>query len=107
MAFPDTQGRRDESAGNVLAQFLIRDVADIQWMAVDSLSAQKRLIEAGFGIALLPDSSISEERKAKSLATIAVGDLKAANSVTAITRKNGYFSAAAQKLLDILMRDYR
>jgi DNA-binding transcriptional LysR family regulator len=76
-------------------------------MPVDSLTAQKRLIEAGFGISLMPESSISEERKVKALAVIAVGDLKAANPVTAIMRRDGYLSGASGKLLDIVKRDYR
>ncbi|MCE9648739.1 MAG: LysR family transcriptional regulator [Parvibaculum sp.] len=107
VAFLDAQIRRDPSAGNVFAQFLTRDVANIQWMPVDSLTAQKRLIEAGFGISLLPESSIAEERKTKALAVISVGDLKAANPVTAIMRRDGYLSSASRKLLDILKRDYR
>ncbi|MDO8840590.1 MAG: LysR substrate-binding domain-containing protein [Parvibaculum sp.] len=63
--------------------------------------------EAGFGIALLPESSIAEERAAKSLAVIRVGDLDAANPVTAIVRKGGYLSPASRKLLEILKADYR
>lgn len=102
LAFPDPQVRRDPSAGTLFAQFLTRDVAQIQWMPVDSLTAQKRLVEAGFGIALLPESSIAEERKAKALAVISVGDLAAANPVTLITRRGGYLSAASQKLLQVL-----
>lgn len=106
LAFPDPMTRRDPSAGNVFAQFLTRDVAQIQWMPVDSLTAQKRLVEAGFGIALLPESSITEERKAKALAVISVGDLKAANPVTLITRKDGYLSAASKALLEILRTEF-
>lgn len=107
IAFLDAQTRREPSAGNVFAQFLTRDVATIQWMPVDSLTAQKRLIEAGFGISLMPENSVAEERKTKTLAVISVGDLKAANPVTAIMRRDGYLSAASRKLLDILKADYR
>tara|TARA_R110000868_G_scaffold96034_3_gene264171 strand:+ start:132 stop:1028 length:897 start_codon:yes stop_codon:yes gene_type:complete len=102
LAFPDIPGRREFAAGNIFTQFLTRDVAEIDWMPVDSLTAQKRLIEAGFGISLLPESSILEERKAKSLAIISVGDLKAVNPVIAMTRKDGYLSAASGKLLQML-----
>ncbi|MDP2125041.1 MAG: LysR substrate-binding domain-containing protein [Parvibaculum sp.] len=63
--------------------------------------------EAGFGIALLPESSIAEERAAGSLAVIRADDLKVANPVTAITRKGGYLSPASRKLLEILKADYR
>jgi DNA-binding transcriptional LysR family regulator len=67
----------------------VRGVASPRWTAIDSLTAQKRLIEAGFGIALLPASSIREELASGSLATIAVRDLRAENSVYAIVRKGG------------------
>jgi DNA-binding transcriptional LysR family regulator len=105
-AFPDAHAWRDASAVNILAQFLVRDVAEIDWTPVDSLTAQKRLIEAGFGIAFLPERSIQEELARKSLAVIGVGDLAAANPVVAITRKDGYLSAAARKLLDLLAAEF-
>jgi DNA-binding transcriptional LysR family regulator len=71
-------------------------------MPVDSLTAQKRLIEAGFGVALLPESAIAEERRARTIATIAVGDLNARNPVYVVVRRVGYLNAASSKLLKIL-----
>lgn len=100
LAFP--RERHEASAETIFAQFVVRGVADFPWTPIDSLTAQKRLVEAGFGIALMPESSVAEERARKSLATIAVGDLAAANPVTAIVRKNGYLSPASRALLDIL-----
>ncbi|MCE9522153.1 MAG: LysR family transcriptional regulator [Alphaproteobacteria bacterium] len=105
-AFPDAHAWRDASAVNILAQFLVRDVGEIDWTPVDSLTAQKRLIEAGFGLALLPERSLREELARKSLAVIGVGDLTAANPVVAITRKDGYLSAAARKMLDLLAAEF-
>jgi DNA-binding transcriptional LysR family regulator len=99
-AFP--RARHDPSAVHVFAQFLTRGVAEIDWSPVDSLTAQKRLIEAGFGIALLPERGIREELAARTLATIRVDDLDAANPVVAITRRDGYLSAAARRFLEIL-----
>jgi DNA-binding transcriptional LysR family regulator len=66
------------------------------------LTAQKRLIEAGFGLALVPESSIREERASKTIATIRVSDLKAKNPVSLIVRKGGYLNAASQRLIEIL-----
>ena len=74
----------------------------LRWTPVDSLTAQKRLIEAGFGIALLPESSLLEERRAGSLATIEVDDLRAENPVFSIVRRGGYLSPAARGLLTLL-----
>jgi DNA-binding transcriptional LysR family regulator len=103
LAFPDS--RRDPSAAHVFALFLTRDVAEVDWTPVDSLTAQKRLIEAGFGIALLPERAIAEELSAGTLAKIGVGDLRAANPVVAITRRDGYLSVAARKLIDLLAEE--
>ena len=36
-------------------------------IAIDSLTAQKRMVEAGFGLALLPESSVDEELRAGTL----------------------------------------
>ncbi|MBX3491150.1 LysR family transcriptional regulator [Parvibaculum sp.] len=107
LALPQTRGFGEPSAQTIFAEFRIRGVAAIDWTAIDSLTAQKRLAEAGFGIALLPESSIAEERAAGSLAVIRADDLKVANPVTAITRKGGYLSAASRKLLEILKADFR
>jgi hypothetical protein len=51
---------------------------------------------------LLPERGIREELAAKTLSVIGVGGLSAANPVVAITRKDGYLSAAARSLLDAL-----
>jgi DNA-binding transcriptional LysR family regulator len=102
LAFPDARGTREATAGNLFAHFLARGVASLRWTPVDSLTAQKRLIEAGFGLALLPESSIREESASGSLATIEVADLRAENPVFAIVRKGGYLSPAASDLLALL-----
>jgi DNA-binding transcriptional LysR family regulator len=102
LAFPERRSKQEASAANIAAQFLIHNVADINCMPVDSLTAQKRLIEAGFGIALLPESSITEELARKSIATIEVVDLQVANPVSVIVRSGGYLSAASRALLETL-----
>jgi DNA-binding transcriptional LysR family regulator len=69
---------------------------------VDSLTAQKRLVEAGFGIALLPASSITEEVALGSLTTLDVAAPDLSVPVTLITRRNGFLSAAARSLIEQL-----
>jgi DNA-binding transcriptional LysR family regulator len=107
LAFPAAReasdpATREPSADNVFAHFLVRGVASVRWTPVDSLTAQKRLIEAGFGIALLPASSLREELAAGTLSTIDVRDLRVANPVFAIVRRGGYLSPAAEALLALL-----
>jgi|HubBroStandDraft_6_1064221.scaffolds.fasta_scaffold151520_2 DNA-binding transcriptional LysR family regulator len=62
----------------------------------------KRLVEAGLGVALLPESAIDEELRIGSLATIPVADLKVANPVYAVVRRGGYLSPATLNLLALL-----
>ena len=106
LAFPKDYAHREASAENIFAQFLVRDIASISWAPVDSLTAQKRLIEAGFGIGLLPESSVGEEIGAATLSTILVGDLDARHPVMAIVRREGYLSAASLKLLEMLREEF-
>lgn len=103
LVFPDRIESGEAAAGTLSALFLVRGIADLKWSAIDSLTAQKRLVEAGAGLALLPRSAIDDELRARSLAIIPVADLDAANPVFAITRRDGYLSRAARLLLDILI----
>jgi len=68
-------------------------------LRIDSLTAQKRLIEAGFGIALVPDSSIREELAAGSLVVLDVAGLDLTLEVAVLTRRDGYLGAATRTLL--------
>lgn len=107
LAFPDVPARREFAAAHIFALFLSRGLADIDWTAVDSLTAQKRLAEAGFGLALVPASGIAEEVMAGAVATIGVGDLDAGQEVVAVTRRDGFLSAAAHRLLGLVREAYR
>lgn len=102
LAFPRDYERREAASETLFAQFLVRGVPEIAWTAVDSLSAQKRLIEAGFGLALLQLSAAAEERAAGTLAVIDVADLDVSIPVFAVVRRGGYLNAAAQGLLTLL-----
>ena len=77
------------------------------WTPVDSLTAQKRLVEAGFGIALLSQINAAEELGSQALSTISVRDLKASHDVVTIPRRGGFLRAAARRLLEIVRAEYR
>ena len=102
LGFPPPEGRGERWSGMLLAQFLTRGVAEVPFTVVDSLTGQKRLVEAGFGLALMPVSAVAEERAAASLAVIAVADLAVSNPVSLVTRRGGYVSPAAQALIEAL-----
>jgi DNA-binding transcriptional LysR family regulator len=99
-------GRREITASHVFALFQTHGLGEIDWTPVDSLTAQKRLVEAGLGIALLSESNAADELRHKTIATIGVGDLKASDDVVTVTRRGGFLSAAARRLLQIVRKEY-
>src|SRR5436190_7740682 len=87
--------------------FTTLGLGEVDWTPVDSLTAQKRLVEAGLGIALLSESNAADELRYKTISTIDVRDLKARHDVVTITRRGGFLSAAARRLMDIVRGEYR
>jgi DNA-binding transcriptional LysR family regulator len=106
IAFPEVPGRREITASHVFALFRTHGLGEINWTPVDSLTAQKRLIEAGFGIALLAQSNVADELKSSAIMTINVADLDASHNIVAVTRRGGFLSAAARGLLEIIRGHY-
>lgn len=102
LAFPNARKLPESSADNLFAQFSVIGISEVRWSPVDSITAQKRLVEAGYGLAVLPDSAIIEELSAGTLATIDVAGLQLANPVYLVTRRDGYLSTAALALIDLL-----
>ena len=72
---------------------------------IDSLTAQKRLIEAGFGIGMLPASAIDEEIRLGTLAVVPVAGLATTVPIVAIHRRGGYLSRPVRYLLMALRGD--
>ena len=106
IAFPEIPGRREIAASHVFALFLTHGLGEIAWTAVDSLTAQKRLVEAGLGVALLSQSNVADELRFGSISTIRVGNLAAHQDIVAVTRRGGFLSAASQRLLEIIREGY-
>ena len=69
---------------------------------IDSLTAQKRMVEAGFGLALLPASSVDEELRAGTLSSLRVPALRLTVPIVLIHRRRAYLSGAAQALAAML-----
>ncbi|MGH7124081.1 MAG: LysR family transcriptional regulator [Stellaceae bacterium] len=98
VGFPTTPGERD--SGQVLARQLISaglDGADVTF--IDSLTAQKRLAQAGFGLALVPESSVRDELRQGALVALDIPAMRTDMPIAAIHRRNGYLSPAAKALL--------
>ena len=73
---------------------------------VSGFDAVSRMVEAGLGIALLSESNAAEELKYATISTIGVRDLKASHDVVTVTRRGGFLSAAARRLMEIVRRQY-
>ncbi|WP_426441910.1 LysR family transcriptional regulator [Bradyrhizobium genosp. P] len=106
IAFPIVPGRREITASHVFALFQTHGLGEVSWTPVDSLTAQKRLVEAGFGIALLSESNAAEELGRSAISTIGVGDLAASHHVVTVTRRGGFLSAASRLLLKTIRAEY-
>ncbi|HEV7647307.1 MAG TPA: LysR family transcriptional regulator [Actinophytocola sp.] len=102
LGFPPER-RQPDSFGHLLERQLITaGLANPAITPVDSLTAQKRLVEAGLGIALMPTSSVREEVRLGSLRMIDVAGVNARLPVVAVRRANGYRSRLATEFLAVL-----
>jgi DNA-binding transcriptional LysR family regulator len=101
LSLPMTR-HRDSFAHLVARQLASAHLDDVPVMVIDSLTAQKRLIEAGIGIALLPESSIQEELRLGTLSMIDIPHLQTTVPIHVLYRKNGYLSGASRTLLSII-----
>jgi len=93
---------RGSLAHLVARQLASAELDDVSVMAIDSLTAQKRLIEAGIGIALRPYSSIQQELRLGTLRTIDIPRLQTMVPIHVLYRKNGYLTGASRTLLSII-----
>jgi len=101
LSLPMTR-HRDSFAHLVARQLASAGLDDVSVMTIDSMTAQKRLIEAGIGIALLPESSLHEELRLGTLRTIDVSHLQTTVPIHVLYRKNGYLTGASRTLLALI-----
>jgi DNA-binding transcriptional LysR family regulator len=101
VAFP-TRYARESFVQFLQRKLLAVGLEDVEIIPIDSLTAQKRLVEAGFGIALLAESGIQEELKSGTLKVVNVPALQASIPIALVYRRNGYLSAAARSLMSMI-----
>jgi DNA-binding transcriptional LysR family regulator len=105
VGFPARRGSVLDPFGHVLARRLAAtglDESDL--VVIDSLTAQKRLVEGGFGLALVPVTSVHEELARGTLCVLDVPELHAQVDVALVQRRGAFLSPAAQRLIDELVR---
>lgn len=103
ITFPPRPGTPREPYLATLERKLVAlGVADARILPIDSLTAQKRMVEAGFGLALLPASSLEEELRSGSLRELAIPSLRTTIPVYLVQRKRAYQSGATRGLVALL-----
>lgn len=105
VGFPPRRGAVPDPFGQVLARRLAAvGLDDAELVVIDSLTAQKRLVEGGFGIALVPVTGVREEIARGSLCELDVPELRARVEIALVHRKGAFLSPAARRLIDELSR---
>jgi DNA-binding transcriptional LysR family regulator len=103
IAFPPRRGAVREPYSSALDQRLAAaGLAAAEVIPIDSLTAQKRMVEAGFGMAVLPASSIDEELRAGTLTVLRASALTATIPVVLIHRRRAFQSGATRALIAAL-----
>jgi DNA-binding transcriptional LysR family regulator len=69
---------------------------------IDSLTAQKRMVEAGFGLALLPESSVADELRAGTLRALRISAMRATIPIVLLHRRRAFQSGAVKALVAVL-----
>jgi DNA-binding transcriptional LysR family regulator len=78
-------------------------LGDAEIVPIDSLTAQKRMAEAGFGLALVPESSIGEETRAGTLTELDVPALRGTLQISLIRRRDAFTGGATRALITELV----
>lgn len=103
LAFPAGPSGPGDPYTAALQQLLAaHGIGAAEILPIDSLTAQKRMAEAGFGLAILPESSLDEELRAGTLCAIDAPALTATIPVALIRRRQAFQTGAAQALIAAL-----
>jgi DNA-binding transcriptional LysR family regulator len=89
VSFAPQRGRREAFANVVGERLAAAGFGSAEVVHIDSLTAQKRFVEAGFGLALLVVSAIEEERRIGTIKMIDVPALRTKLPVMLVRRRDG------------------
>jgi DNA-binding transcriptional LysR family regulator len=108
LAFPSRPGAaREPYVSAIEQQLAVCGVTASEIILIDSLTAQKRMVEAGFGIAQLPESSVDEELRAGTLRILRVAGMRTTIPVVLIQRRRAFQSGATQALIATLSAPWK
>lgn len=98
--FPTGEGSSGEPiAIHVLESLAGAGIRPSHITRIDGLSAQKRLVAADFGLAMMQESAVADELAAGTIQQIVLDRLQVEYSVYLVTRKRGYRSPLREKLI--------
>jgi len=108
VAFPARPGSTGESYALMLSERLgALGLGDAEILPIDSLTAQKRLVEAGFGLGLMPESAVEEELRLGTLRALPVGAMRLSVPVVLVYRRRAPSTGAARALMALLTETWR
>jgi DNA-binding transcriptional LysR family regulator len=103
LAFPPrSTPAREPYTASLAERLAANGLSASEIVHIDSLTAQKRMIEAGFGIGLLPESSVTEELRAGTLQALKIAGLRATIPVALLHRRRAFQSRATKTLVSLL-----
>ncbi len=103
IGFPTGTGSSGEPFALAMDRYLLQlGLADAERIAIDSLTAQKRLIEADFGIGIVLASAIEEEVRLGTMRPLDVEGFEGSAPVSLVRRAGGYTSPAMRQLITAL-----
>ena len=92
-----------EAFGRVfLRQAAAVGLSDLDVVTVDSLSAQKRLVEEGFGLGFLRRSAVADEIRNGALVILEPAGFATTLPISIIHRREGYLGPGAEALMKVL-----
>ena len=88
-SFPTNRNALEFCGSLLESQLAAGEVVYPQITTVDSLTAQKRLVEAGFGIALMPRRNVSDELTRGTLRLVEIGSVEAQLPIVLVRCRGG------------------
>ena len=108
VAFPTRQGSSGESYALMLSERLAAlGLGGAEIVPIDSLTAQKRLVEAGFGLGLMPESAVEEELRLGTLRALPIAAMRLSVPVVLVHRRRAEPTGAARVLMALLTGTWR
>lgn len=102
LVFPDHENHPESSSTIARRTLEQHQVEPKNLRSIDSLSAQRALVRAEYGLALLPLSMVADDITCGTLALVKTPTIQIESSITLTSRAGAYVSPAVQVIVDIL-----